>query len=674
MGRRATCDRSSGLGSDTGGGGESRGEAFAAWRRFFEALGEQRPTVLVFEDLHWADDGLLDFVDGLVDRATGVPLLVLCTARPELLVRRPDWGGGKANAVTLSLSALSDEDTARLIAGHLSQAVLPAEMQQTLLRRADGQPALRRGVHPDAEGSRPAPPRRRDVAARRDRGRRAGDGAGDHRRAARRARAGGEGALLQAASVVGKVFWLGSVAAIAGISAWEAEERLHALERKELVRRDRRASVAGETEYAVRHVLVRDVAYGQIPRARRADLHVRAAEWIESLGDDRAEDRAEMLAHHYLSALELTRAAGGDAAQLETPARLALREAGNRAYALSALESAASSYGKAIELWPRTIPPIRACCSSSASALLRGTQRGRRRAAGGGRPLARGGDIEGAAEAESKLAHRSWFTGVQQEARAHSQRSVRADRRSSRDAHDGRDPVLRLAASAPAGRAPVARGGAASPRRHGGARHDRGHPQRTNHARHEPALVHGGHGTAIDELESVLEDALRANSWVAARAYNNLATFSVAAGELSRSAEFTRAGVEVARRFTSRLELWLEAGLIQDDYYNGSWDRGIDAAEQFIEHPRCNRVHGLPASRHARGHGRRPRRSSGRDAHAAACIDQAREVGDPQVLQPSLGRCAWLALDAGDETRAARGSSTSSCARSRPTSPSSGPT
>ena len=129
-----------GLGSEAGVGGQSRGEAFAAWRRFFESLGEQRPTVLVFEDLHWADDGLLDFVDGLVDRAGGVPLLVLCSARPELLVRRPGWGGGKANAVTLSLAALSDEDTARLIGEHLAQAVLPVEMQQTLLRRADGNP------------------------------------------------------------------------------------------------------------------------------------------------------------------------------------------------------------------------------------------------------------------------------------------------------------------------------------------------------------------------------------------------------------------------------------------------------------------------------------------------------------------------------------------------------
>ena len=86
--------------------GGDRSERFAAWRQFFEALAEQRPTVLVFEDLHWADDDLLDFVDHLVDWGSGVPLLVVCTARPELLDRRPGWGGGKPNALTLSISPL----------------------------------------------------------------------------------------------------------------------------------------------------------------------------------------------------------------------------------------------------------------------------------------------------------------------------------------------------------------------------------------------------------------------------------------------------------------------------------------------------------------------------------------------------------------------------------------
>src|SRR5439155_482552 len=93
-----------GLAEDTDVSEERRVEAFAAWRRFFEGLAEQRPLVLVFEDLHWADEGLFDFVDHLVDWAGGSPMLVVCTARPELMERRRSWGGGKLNATTLVLS------------------------------------------------------------------------------------------------------------------------------------------------------------------------------------------------------------------------------------------------------------------------------------------------------------------------------------------------------------------------------------------------------------------------------------------------------------------------------------------------------------------------------------------------------------------------------------------
>ena len=162
------------------GGGDMRDEAFAAWRRFFEELAEERPLVLVFEDLHWADDNLIEFVDHLVDWATAVPLLVVCTARPELLTRRPDWGGGKPNALTVSLSALSDEDTARLL-HELLGAVLPAETQVELLARAGGNPLYAEEF----------------VRMLRDRGadrRAARDRPGPDRGSARPARAGAEGA------------------------------------------------------------------------------------------------------------------------------------------------------------------------------------------------------------------------------------------------------------------------------------------------------------------------------------------------------------------------------------------------------------------------------------------------------------------------------------------------
>ena len=86
---------------------DRRGETFAAWRHFLETLADERLLVLVFEDLHWADDALLDFVDELVDRISGVPLLVVATARPELLERRPGWAGGKPSALTISLLPVS---------------------------------------------------------------------------------------------------------------------------------------------------------------------------------------------------------------------------------------------------------------------------------------------------------------------------------------------------------------------------------------------------------------------------------------------------------------------------------------------------------------------------------------------------------------------------------------
>ncbi|HEX3238158.1 MAG TPA: adenylate/guanylate cyclase domain-containing protein, partial [Gaiellaceae bacterium] len=116
------------------------GESAPAWRVFFESLAERRPLVMVFEDMHWADDGLLDFIDHLVDWASGVPILVVGTARPELLERRPGWGGGKPNSITLSLPALAKDDTARLLGSLLGRPLIDAEQQAELLDRVGGNP------------------------------------------------------------------------------------------------------------------------------------------------------------------------------------------------------------------------------------------------------------------------------------------------------------------------------------------------------------------------------------------------------------------------------------------------------------------------------------------------------------------------------------------------------
>ena len=316
------------VGQASDGASGSQEEAFTAWRRFFEALAEQNPLVLVFEDIQWADDGLLDFIEHLVDWARDVPMLILCTARLELLERRPAWGGGKLNAAIIALAPLSDEETAKLIAGLSERALLEADTQSALLERAGGNPLYAEqfvrmlAERGSAEELSLPETVQGIIAARLD------------------SLAPDEKALLQDAAVIGKVFWLGALEA--------TEQQLHPLRQKEFVQRARRSSVEGETEFAFKHALVRDVAYGQIPRAERSRKHLRAAEWIESLG--RPEDHAEMVAHHYLNALELARAAGQDVGALAGPAQVALSEAGDRAASLNALAQAEHYYSEALAL------------------------------------------------------------------------------------------------------------------------------------------------------------------------------------------------------------------------------------------------------------------------------------------------------------------------------------
>ena len=129
-----------GLDADETGGSGDASEAFAAWRRFLEANAYERRLVLVFEDLHWADDVMLDFVDYLVDRSRSVPLLALCTARPELLTRRPGWGGGKVNSSTILLTPLSEDETSSLVSALLGDAAIETGVRERLLERAGGNP------------------------------------------------------------------------------------------------------------------------------------------------------------------------------------------------------------------------------------------------------------------------------------------------------------------------------------------------------------------------------------------------------------------------------------------------------------------------------------------------------------------------------------------------------
>ena len=332
-------------------GDSGRVEAFAAWRRFVEALAEEAPTVLVFEDIHWADEALLDFIDLVADRAGAVPLLIVCTARPELFERRQYWGGGKTNAQTISLTRLSDEETARLVGGLLDQALMPADVQQVLLERAEGNPLYAQ------EYVRMLQDRRLLV---RDAGgwSLTGDVAGlpESLQGIIAARldtlSADEKSLIQDAAVVGKTAWVGAVCALSERSSWHAEELLHSLERKQLLQRVRRSSIQGEIEFQFSHAFTKDVAYSQIRRADRAQKHEAAARWIEGLAGER-DDKAELLADHYTQALTLRDALGEPTASIAPKARAALVEAANQAAATHAHTAAARYYEAALALSSR---------------------------------------------------------------------------------------------------------------------------------------------------------------------------------------------------------------------------------------------------------------------------------------------------------------------------------
>jgi class 3 adenylate cyclase/tetratricopeptide (TPR) repeat protein len=317
-------------------------ESFTAWRRFCEGLAADGPAVLVFEDLHWADPALLSFLEHLADWAEGVPLLVLCTARPELQEQHPTWAAGLRNAHTINLSPLSDEETARLVSSLLERAVLPAETQQRLLERAGGNPLYAEEFvrlladRGDLGGEAAVPESVQALIAARL----------DTLSADRKS-------LLQDASVLGKVFWAGALTVMGEREPGEVEQALHELARKELVRPSRSSSMAGEAEYGFWHALVRDVAYNQIPRAGRATRHQQAAAWIEEKAGERVEDLADVLAYHYETALELSRAAGQTehTAELETAAIRYLGLAGERALGLD-VDQAEQTLARALELCP----------------------------------------------------------------------------------------------------------------------------------------------------------------------------------------------------------------------------------------------------------------------------------------------------------------------------------
>jgi class 3 adenylate cyclase len=283
-----------------------RAEIHAAWRSFFSALATARPLVIIVEDIHWADGALLDLLDELAERVQGGALL-LCPARPDLTDRRPGWGGGRRSFSSVFLDPLPTEETSRLLDLLLTVADLPRTLHERIVERADGNPFFVEEI----------------IRHLIDQGRivRSADGwhAGaplteveipDTIQAVLAARidllSTQEKRTLQAAAVVGRVFWPAPVGRFLNGADAQVGELLRGLEVRDLVLSRLGSTMAGQPEYIFKHALVRDVAYESIPKRDRAAAHLRVAQWIEDVVGERRIEVVELLAYHYTEAERAT--------------------------------------------------------------------------------------------------------------------------------------------------------------------------------------------------------------------------------------------------------------------------------------------------------------------------------------------------------------------------------
>jgi class 3 adenylate cyclase/ATP/maltotriose-dependent transcriptional regulator MalT len=306
------------IGVDSATDGSGRREAFAGWRLFLTAVASATPAVVVIDDLHWADDGLIAFVDELIERVDDVPMLIVATTRPEFLERYPAWAEDKPDTSLIALGPLSRVETEMVVEAIIDRTLLSADTEGLLLDRAGGNPLfaqefVRMLVERGTAATLPETVQG-IIAARVD------------------GLLAEEKGLLQDAAVIGSICWLGALCDITGDDRDHVDALLRKLERKQLVRRERVSRIEGETEIAFTHALIRDVAYGQLPRATRARLHERAAVWFERVGSESA-DAVELIADHYAEALSLYRALGHETSDLRACSRRAHTDAARAAAA-----------------------------------------------------------------------------------------------------------------------------------------------------------------------------------------------------------------------------------------------------------------------------------------------------------------------------------------------------
>jgi class 3 adenylate cyclase len=320
------------IGVGEGSAGDRQSLFFSA-RRLVEALAAERPTVLVFEDIHWADAGMLDLLEVLASRIRDVPLLLLAPARPELLERRPAWGGGLPGYTALPIEALSQEHARELAQQLLDLSRRDQRDAAAVSAAGEGNPlfieelAASIAEETTATSSELPTSIRAIVSARLD------------------ALPPEERAVLLDAAVVGKVFWVQALESMAS-GALPLFELLDSLEGRDLVRRESVSRLRGDQQFSFKHDLIRDIAYATLPRPQRRKRHAQVAAFLEETTSE-IPAAASAVAHHWREAGDNERAVA------------AFVVAGDQAGRGWAKHEAAGFYADALELLPDGDSPER---------------------------------------------------------------------------------------------------------------------------------------------------------------------------------------------------------------------------------------------------------------------------------------------------------------------------
>ena len=318
-------------------GERSQQEISWAAREWAQLMAQTQPMILVFEDIHWAEDPLLELIEHMTAWVRDGSLMIICLARPELLDVRSDWGGGRVRATAIELEPLTAADSETLIDALSEDSAVSQETRRKLLEKTGGNPLFLEEVMLDVAecGEETATARIPDtiqalIASRIDR------------------LDASSKSMLQHASVIGRTFWVGAVEYLA--SAESLDEVIEDLLLRDLVVGESRSSLSNETAYRFKHVLIRDVAYASLTKSARAKSHARFAEWLRKRG---ADELVEIRAHHldHASSL-LAELDGAPPADLAREAAEALEESGRRSLAREANQAARHAFLRSVELEP----------------------------------------------------------------------------------------------------------------------------------------------------------------------------------------------------------------------------------------------------------------------------------------------------------------------------------